>query len=64
MENGGYEALMKFLVERDISKRDWSHVPITEASKEDMAFTTVGDNVVAEYLDECVNGGMEFGSSI
>lgn len=59
MEDGGYAALMKLLVERDISKRDWSHVPMTEASKEDMAFTTIGDNVVAEYLDQCV-GGMEF----
>jgi ABC-type dipeptide/oligopeptide/nickel transport system ATPase component len=60
MENGGYNALMKLLLERDISQRDWSHVPMTEASKEDMAYTTVGDNVVAEYLDQCV-GGMEFG---
>ena len=48
MRNGGYNALMKLLAERDISKRDWSKVPETEASKEDMAFTTIGDNVVAE----------------
>jgi hypothetical protein len=59
MEQGGYAALMKLFIERDISKRDWSNVPMTEASKEDMAFTTIGDNAVAEYLDQCV-GGMEF----
>lgn len=61
MDDGGYAALMKLLVERDISKRDWSHVPMTEASKEDMAFTTVGDNVVAEYMDQCI-GGLEEGN--
>jgi len=55
MNNGGYEALMQFLLARDISARDWSSVPETEASRQDMALTVASDNIVAEYLDWCLN---------
>lgn len=59
MQNGGYQALMKLLMERDISQRDWTKIPMTDARKEDMQQTMLYDEPMYEYLIQCLDGSTE-----
>jgi len=60
MNEGGYEALMYILQNREISDRDWSAIPMTEARREDMKLTSLRDNFVYDYLSECLDEATEY----
>lgn len=54
MKEGGYEKLMYFLQNRDISKRDWSKSPVTEAKVDNIVF---GFNAVGKWIYCCLEKG-------
>jgi hypothetical protein len=56
MENGGYEKLMYLLESRDISKRDWSKLPMTEAKVENIVH---GFNAISKWIYDCLDAGYE-----
>ncbi len=54
MENGGYEKFLYMLKSRDLSKRQWSKLPMTRAKVENILF---GFNSVGKWINNCLENG-------
>ncbi len=56
MEKGGYEKLMYMLKSRDLSKRQWSKLPMTKAKVENILY---GFNAISKWIYDCLDTGYE-----
>jgi len=57
LENGGYNALMKYLLERDLNNCNWRML-VTDSMIEDLAFTMTRDNPLLNFFEDTFEGGV------
>ncbi|GAB1458111.1 hypothetical protein MASR2M48_34190 [Spirochaetota bacterium] len=57
LENGGYNALMKYLLERDLNNCNW-RLLVTDSMIEDLGFTMTRDNPILNFFEDTLAGGV------